>query len=329
MRTYNYQYENDDVLLGCLKGISVQESESVLVRIHSAIHSAKEVTELSGRIKACLPSAHITGCSAMQIISEGRLIPDSCLISVTVFEKSEILTGKISCLDENGEWKGGAVLGNELLNSLNSRGNGFMLIFFPLAYSKIEEFTETVNRAPFSVKMLGGAAYYEDKGGNARPDLAYVIADGTAAYSDAAYAYITTPDLYIYGDYVCGVEAVGSKSRIKSKGCLIEEIDGISGAEWYSSMLGAGDGLKNDPSLSHVFPLVKRDGKGIAYYVDYVPVEKSDGSGAEYQLRSFGELENGSIVSLGYFNPQNIFDYVSEMIGNVRKSPAESVFAFD
>lgn len=327
MRTYNYLYEDGDVLCSFLHGISLQESDSVLVRIHSAIHSKEEVKELIGRIKDIIPSARVIGCSAMQIINEGRLIPDACLISVSVFEKSDIVIGRLPCRDSGGVWKSGLGLGNELLKKL-ATPDGFMLIFFPLAYSKIEGFVDSINKSGFSMKMLGGAAYLEDEAGNSREDLAYVIADDDISTEDAVFAYITAPELHIYGDYVCGVEAVGRRSKIKSNGCYIEEVDNMSGAEWYSSMLGP-EAIRRDPSLSHVFPLVKRDERGIAYYVDYIPCDKGDREKTIYKLKSFGELENGSRVSLGYFNPQNIFNQVKDMIKNVRKRPAESVFAYD
>lgn len=328
MRTYNYLYENEDSLQSFLKGISLQESDRILVRIHSAIHSKEAMPEFIGHITDIIPSARIVGCSAMQIINEGRLIPNACLISVSVFEEADIVIGRLSCRDAQGEWKSGAVLGGELQTKLDAPQGGLMLIFFPLAYSKIEEFVDNINRSDFHMKMLGGAAYLEDEKGNAREDLAYVITGAETTESDAAFAYISSPQLHVYGDYVCGVEAVGRRSKIKSKGCFIEEVDSMSGAEWYSGMLGT-DALKKDPALSHVFPLVKRDERGIAYYVDYIPDYKASEGKTIYKLKSFGELENGSRVSLGYFNPQNIFNQVKDMIKNVRTKPAESVYAYD
>jgi len=328
LRTYNYLYENDDALKKFLQGISLQKSDRVLVRIHSAIHSKEKMPKLVERIKDIVPSAKIVGSSAMQIINEGRLIPNSCLISVSVFENANIFTGRLSCCDSEGKWKCGTVLGDELLDKLNMPDGGFMLIFFPLAYSKIEEFADKINKSDFLMKMLGGAAYLEDEQGNAREDLAYVITDDETSASDVAFAYIYSPQLQVYGDYVCGIETVGRKSKIKSDGCFIEEVDSMSGAEWYSGMLGT-ETLNKDPSLSHVFPLVKRDERGIAYYVDYIPCDKDAEGRTIYTLKSFGELENGSRVSLGYFNPQNIFNQVKDMINNVRKKPAESIFAYD
>lgn len=322
MRTYNHQYENIEILNEFLGNITVQGAEQILIRIHSAIHTKEEMDGLVGQIKQIMPEAHIAGCSALQVIREGKLIPDTCLVSVSVFERADILSGHFSCLGDNGEWKAGQELGEELVQKISSYDHGFLLIFFPLVYSKIEEFVDTINQSGLSVRMLGGAAYMEDAEGNARADLAYVIDEEGASSSDVTFACIAAPGFHVYGDYVCGFEEVGKQSLIRSNGCYIEEVDHMRGAEWYSSQLGE-ENLNKDPALAHVFPVVKRDGKGIAYYVDYV---LEDG---RYQLKSFGELKSGSEISLGYFHPQKIFDQVSEVMRNVEQQPSESIFAYD
>ncbi len=323
LKTYNHQFENITLFTSFLQNISIQSTDQLLVRIHSAVHSKQEMADLSKQIKRLVPQAHIIGCSAMQVISDGKMLSNTCLISVSVFEKTEIMTGRFSCL-ENGVLKSGRTLGKELIQRLSGADTGFMLIFFPLAYSKIEGFVNTVNESDLSVKMLGGAAYMEDEQGNARADMAYVLEDEETSDSDMVFAYLTSPELHIYENYVCGVEAVGKRSTIKSQGCYIEEVDNMRGAQWYSSMLGEEE-LQKDPTLAHVFPIIKRNGRGVAYYVDYVKEEED----APYQLKSFGELEDGCEISLGYFHPQKIYDLVSQVMKDVEQQPAESIFAYD
>jgi EAL domain-containing protein (putative c-di-GMP-specific phosphodiesterase class I) len=145
---------------------------------------------------------------------------------------------------------------------------------------------------------------------------------------DASFAYITSESLYVYGDYACGVEAVGKKNHIKCDGSYIDEVDGVDAAEWYAQMLGPDD-LKKDASLSHIFPLVKRDEKGVAYYVDYLQWSIANNGEILYRLKAVSELKNGSSMSLGYFNPQNIFGQVKDLLHNVSENPAETIFAYD
>lgn len=329
MRTYNHLFVNSESVRGFLGGVEIGEGNSVLVRIHSAIHSGEDMNELVKLVKSELPGAHVIGCSATQIINEGRLVSDACLISISVFEKADIITGRAACRNFWNEWRSGSEVGSEILAKISSAPNGgFMLVFFPLAYSKIEEFVESVNLSKRSIKMLGGAAYHEDEKGNPIGELAYVVEDDRTSDHEVVFAYISAKELKVYGDFACGVEAVGRKCSIISDGCFIEQVDGMSGAEWYSSMLDA-DQLRRNLSLAHVFPLVKHGERGVAYYVDYIPWETDNDGKTVFRLKSFGELKSGSRVSLGYFNPRNIFNQVTDVMRNVRKSPAETLYAYD
>jgi EAL domain-containing protein (putative c-di-GMP-specific phosphodiesterase class I) len=329
MRTYNHLYENTAILQDFLRGISVQKSDAVLVRIHSALHTRDEMPHIIGEIKNIIPSAQIIGCSTTQTIYEGRLIPHSCLVSVSVFENADTVTGRLSCIGENSEMRTGSDLAKELLNKIGrDAAKGFLLIFFPVTYSKIEEFVEGINKSDAELKMLGGAACLDAEDEHLSNDVAYVIEADTTSASDAAFAYITAEKMHLYGDYVCGVEPVGKRNRIKCHGCYIDEVDNMSGAEWYENMLGA-DGLQKDPSLAHIFPLVKRDERGIAYYVDYILSASDEHGRPLFRLKSYGELKSGSNVSIGYFHPNNIFEQVRDLLENVSQSPAESVFGYD
>ncbi len=331
MRTYNHLYSDIETFHEFLDDISIKRADRMLVRIHSAVHTKEQMQELAGEVRELLPKAEIIGCSTMQVISDGRLYPEACLISITVPERAEVRTARVSCLTEEGGWKEGAVLAEEVVGNVLFGRGGFLLIFFPLPYSKIEDFVETVNETGIPVRMLGGAAYLEDEQGNGREDLAYVLEGTEASGTDVVMALISSDELHIYGDYVCGVEPVGRKCPIVSRGCYIDKIDGKDGAEWYANLLG-GEALQENPAISHIFPVVKRDERGIAYYVDYS--EDSGHTGGEgedrhYVLKSYGELKNGSYVSLGYFHPQKIYDQVQELFRNIGAAPVEVIFAYD
>ena len=326
MRTYNHLFADIDTFCEFLDDIQIKQMDQVLVRIHSAIHTKEQIQELAEGILGLLPHAEIIGCSTMQVISDGRLFPKACLISLTVLEQAEVRTARVNCLNKEGEWKTGAALAEEVVRDVLFDQSGFLLIFFPLLYSKIEDFVETINGAGVSVRMLGGAAYMEDEQGNERGDLAYVLQGTEASGTEVVMALISSDQLHIYGDYVCGVEPVGKKCPIVSQGRYIDKIDGIDGAEWYANLLGR-EALQENPAISHIFPVVKRDERGIAYYVDYA---EDDGTGEKrYILRSYGELKNGSYVSLGYFHPQKIYDQVQELFHNIGSAPVETIFAYD
>lgn len=322
MKTLNHQFENKKFLVDFLQNIILQSTDQVLVRIHSAIHTTEEIKEVIAVVKQIIPQAHIIGCSAAQIICEGKVIPKSCLVSVSVFEAAEIVTGRINCMKEDGNWKDGQQIAGELVQKLPEKASGFMFVFFPLVYSKIEKFINTFNASELPVWMLGGAACVEDEDGKINSAPAYVIEGEQPAVLDMVYAYISGKELNIYGDYVCGAEPIGRRSVISSDGCLIQQVDGINGAQWYEAMLGK-ENLQKDPTLAQVFPVIKRDGKGITYYVEYIQ------EGKDSILKSFGELEDKSQISVGYFHPEKIYDLVKGVMKNIESQPAEAIFAYD
>lgn len=225
MRTYNHLFADIDTFCEFLDDIQIKQMDQVLVRIHSAIHTKEQIQELAEGILGLLPHAEIIGCSTMQVISDGRLFPKACLISLTVMEQAEVRTARVNCLNKEGEWKTGAALAEEVVRDVLFDQSGFLLIFFPLLYSKIEDFVETINGAGVSVRMLGGAAYMEDEQGNERGDLAYVLQGTEASGTEVVMALISSDQLHIYGDYVCGVEPVGKKCPIVSQGRYIDKIE--------------------------------------------------------------------------------------------------------
>ncbi|MBO5486731.1 MAG: hypothetical protein J5988_07365, partial [Eubacterium sp.] len=328
MKTYNHLFENMKVFGEFVDELPLAGAEHILIRIHSAVHTKEGMSELAGEIQKILPPAKIIGCSTMQVICEGKLYSSACLISITVLEGAQVHTARINCVDESGEWKPGSALAQEMIRDVVGEQEGFLLIFFPLAYSKIEDFVEEVNESGLKLKMLGGAACLEDEKGNSSRDFAYVLEGTQTSGTDVVMALISAEELYSYGEYVCGVEAVGKMCQITSHGCLIDEIDGVDGAEWYANYLGK-EALQENPELANVFPIVKRDRKGIAYYVDYVPEDGAGSDNKKFYLKSYGELKSGSNVSLGYFHPQKIYDQVKELFTSMGSKPAETIFSYD
>ena len=328
MQTYNHIYLNDEDLQKFIDEFELHKKEKVLVRVHSRCHTREQMTRLLVFIGEKIPNAKIIGCSAMQIICDGKLIPDACLISVSVVEKSDILTARIPCKDKNGEIKNGHKLAREVVKKVLGEKKGILFIFFPLSYGKMEDFVNAINKVAPNIKMIGGAAYLEKDDGGLDVEYPYVIEDKETSNTEVAMALIYGEDLHIYGNYVCGVEPVGKKCIAQSDGKIIKSVDGIDGAKWYSEFLGEEE-LKKDGSISHTFPLVKSSGlkkRNIAYYVDYL---KDDTKKNKYILKTFAELKDGSELSMGYFHPDKIYEQVSEVMNDIASNPSESIFAYD
>ena len=105
MFTWNLQYVSkkrlEDTLYQFL--VSDGEEKDVLIRIHTAIHTAEEAVDLAAFIKGIIPNAQILGTSTSAIISEGKLIHDQCIISITQMDEGK---GKRFRRQDPGNGKG-------------------------------------------------------------------------------------------------------------------------------------------------------------------------------------------------------------------------------
>lgn len=322
MRTYNYLIKKNGGIEEFIESLNIHDSGNMLVRIHSAIHTIDEVNSLIETIRKHLPSANFVGCSTGHVILDGQVFADSCLVSISEFDSAGIFTNRISCVDGDGNPMEGEELAKSLLVQIPENDpDGYMLIFFPISYGRIEAVINAINESGRSTKMLGGTAYLLEETEKNKP---FVIAGTEATAHDMAYAYISGDKLSIYCDYACGVESVGKKSPISANGTIIETVDGIPGGQWYANLLGK-EALDKNPEMSESFPLVMQTGREISYHVEYKQVPGSD----EYFIQTFPELRTGSSISPGYFHPQKIFDQVSELVENVSNSPCESIFIYD
>ena len=104
MFTWNIQFVSRKRLADTLNQLMISEegNRNILIRIHTAVHTGEEAADLAAFIKGILPEAQILGTSTSAIISEGKLIHDQCLISVTQMDGGNVETCRIPLQDGEG-----------------------------------------------------------------------------------------------------------------------------------------------------------------------------------------------------------------------------------
>ena len=239
MKTYNHLFETLEKFNDFLDGIELDRSRQVLLRIHSNIHTADMMEQLTAELKGILPSAVMIGCSTSHVICEGKILQGACLISLTLFEKCEIRIGMFSCEQGKGVEKEGEALSREVSEGLVKGDRGLMLTFFPLSYYKTAKFVEHMDRMNKGLHMIGGVAYVADGAYSEAGEKAYVIGQTEASVTKMAAVMLVSPQLSIYESVICGAESVGRSYEItKVHEHFVDEIEGVDGAGWYQEMLG-------------------------------------------------------------------------------------------
>lgn len=92
MKVYNHLYHDKQRFEIFLNGTELDRNKPTLIRIHSSVHSAEKMKSLAKEIKKYLPNSKIIGCSTPGVICDGRIIEDTCLISVATFDSCCIET---------------------------------------------------------------------------------------------------------------------------------------------------------------------------------------------------------------------------------------------
>lgn len=172
--------------------------------------------------------------------------------------------------------------------------------------------------------MAGGTAILENESGETPDDLPYVIEGDQVSTFDMVYSYTRDEKLTGYGDYACGIEGVGKLLPIQAEGTIIKEVGDLPAEEWYAGLLGK-ERLERDPLIATAFPITMKKEKDLAYHVAYM----TDAVRKKHYLQTYPELKDGSKVSAGFFNPQKIYEQVSEVINRLSKLPCESIFIYD
>ena len=310
MKIYNHLYRDKRRFSIFLNGTGLNREKQALVRIHTSVHSSEETSAIARIVTEFLPNAKIIGCSTSGVICDGKIIEDSCLVSIATFDGCEIETFYTDTCDNEKQ------LCAELSEKLVKGRSGFMLLFLPAYYSKGIKLVELINKRLAGVKMLGGAAGFKGK-----KRSAFVIEGEKASSSAVAAAFISSEQLSVYENFVCGADSAGQSHRVtKTHKNRILRIDERLGTEWYSELLDKNE-LEKDRELSLLFPVIRKTDIKIPFFVDYE--RREDG------LRLSCEMPKGSVIYSGYFNPQKVLDEMKTVFSDIKNSPSELLFAYD
>lgn len=311
MKVYNHLYKNKQKFDIFLSGTGIDRSKQALIRIHSSVHSAEEMSTLSAEIGKLLPNAKTIGCSTTGVILDGKIIEDSCLVSITTFDKCKVDSVFIE------KFKSENHLCSELSKKLIKDRSGFLLIFLPAGFTKGIMLADLINKKAPGVKMMGGAAGYK-----AKKSRAYVLEGSRTSEKAVSAVFISSDDLFVYEDFVCGADNSGKSCTVtKTRKCRLEKIDGVSGAKWYSEFLDKTE-LENDPELSVLFPIIREENIRIPYFVKYEHKK-------EEKLELSCELPSGSRIYSGYFNPRKTLGEMRTVYKALKQAPSELLFAYD
>lgn len=319
MFTWNLPFVSKKRLEYALNQLMIGDSESsdILIRIHTAVHTAEEAVDLAAFIKRIVPGAQILGTSTSAVISGGKLIHDQCLISVTQMDAGSALAVRIPVTEVNSSRM---IPAGELcarVADLAARNRAKLLFaFFPNHYGDIDRFVELCNKQMPDVQMIGGFLDRNDIIG----DTGFVFDENGWSAQQIILAALSGDALETFGGFAAGVQVVGELHEITMvSDTRILEIDGMPVAEFLHS--GIGEEVCAREEIGFYFPL--------AYCLGEVDVPFVYGYHGEEGISINHNAIVGKKVRRGFFYDRKIVSENRSMFGRVESfEKGETLFAY-
>ncbi len=290
--------------------------KDVLVRIHTAIHTAEEAVDLAAFIKGIIPNAQILGTSTSAIINEGKLIHDQCIISVTQMDEGNALAARIPVTEADGCAVPAETLCVRAAERMVRGGTKLLFAFSPAHYRDIERFVEISNEIMPGVQMLGGVADWNDMIG----DSGFVFDENGWSGQEMILASLSGNALECAAGFATGVQVVGEPHEItKVRGDHILEVDGKPAAEFIHEGIGEEICIKTESGF--YFPLAYRfDGIDVPFVYGYYG---EDGIGANHNVTE------GRKIRRGFFYDRKIISDNRSLFGRVESfEKGEGIFSY-
>ena len=318
MFTWNLQFVSKKRLEDTLNQlmISSEDRNDILVRIHTAIHTADEAVDLAAFIKGLIPNAQILGTSTSAIISGGKLMHDQCLISISQMDEGNVHAARIPVKEADGRTVTAEALCTSTANLMIRDNTKLLFAFSPKHYLDIERFVELCNNQMPTVQMIGGVTDWSDL----ISDTGFVFDESGWSEQEIILAALSGDTLESLTCFATGAQVVGDLHEItKVRGDHIMEIDGKPAAEFIHD--GIGEEICTKTVIGFYFPLAYSfDGIDVPFAIGYYG---DDGIGANHNVTA------GRKIRRGFFYDRKIIADNRSMYSRVESfEKGEAIFAY-
>lgn len=265
MFTWNFQYMSKVRLSETLKQLNLDAKEnSVLVRIHTAIHLEEEAVDLAKFIKSIVPTASILGTSTSAVIYRGKCLANQCVISVTQMNGGAVKTRMYPLFDELNEQQIPAQdIAERIGDHLVAEDTKLLLAFFTPSYRDVSRFVVASNDVFSGVQMIGGVTdrptvntkcdgfVFDENGWS---DKAVLLASFSGDALESCTASAT------------GVQTIGEDCEITDihKSVILSIDDKNPDETFWTGTIG---GVTEDRHLAELFPFVYSEADEIPVYL--------------------------------------------------------------
>ncbi|MEA3513503.1 MAG: FIST N-terminal domain-containing protein [Campylobacterota bacterium] len=317
MKTLNIKYDTVDNLIQFINQNKIYENSSVLIQIFTSNNNYNFIYDLLSILKSYIPLAKIIGASTNGEISNDGYVESATIISVTIFDKTEIVTSVIENRQDSFK------LGQNIIQSFDNIQNEelkLLITFTDGTTTNGEEYLKGISSIKDDFYISGGMASTILNLG-LKDNKTYVFTEKEIILNGAVAAAFYNRDLEVHVDYSFNWETVGKKHIVKkSEKNRVYKIGDKTALEFYKYYLG--DNIEQAlPLIALEFPLVIRQSN---LNIGRAVMSQHD----DDSLSFAGNVPEGSIVQFGHGSIEMILSKGIESIENIVKNPIESMFIY-
>ena len=312
MKTYNIYYKNkqqfkDQVLTHNFD----RYYNNILIQLFTSKINIEDITILRDDIISILPNAKLIGTTSDGAISSSKIVLDDDVVSITIFEKTNI-----KLLEIKRENQSSFELGQDLVDSIKDNDPKALIIFADATRLNGEEFINGIDNIIPNTHLAGGMAALVDG------VHSYIFTNDNIYSSGAVAIALYNENLEIYSEYKFNWQKIGQKMTItKSIKNRVYTIDNKPAHDIYAYYLGE-EIAKELPHTGIEFPLIlERGDMTIARAV--IGINHEEG-----YLEFAGNIHEGESVTFGYGNSESILlesNQISKLMYDVN---IESIFIY-
>ena len=311
MRSTNHTYLSTTKLLSWLDEISSgQAFGSVLVQIFDGSLDHDRILGITKTIKTFFPDAVIVGSSSSGEISEGEVLEETTLISVTGFNTTDL---KAFSSDQKSAYDTGKDLALSLIGSQTK----CIIMFVDGMDYDTDTLLNSFNEAGGDKVLIAGGV----SGDKYTFSDSFVFLDTDIVSNGVVAVALDSTELHCFTDYNFGWKSVGKSMLVtRSEKNCIYEIDNKPVLSVYAEYLGK-EVLKNTPQSIMEFPLTfEYDGFHVARSAVNVTEDKA--------IEFSGPINEGTSVRFGIEDENKVISTTADIYIKASMQPLESVFVY-
>lgn len=308
MQLKNHRYTNHEELVLFLNTQLSYNRKTILIQLFSGVMDKQLIQSILDLIRLHLPDAMLIGATTAGEIMDGVMSSSEIVISVSLFEATEISTYYFP----QSDFENGVHAGQQILTDRTKVCIAFSEGLKSDSESFLDGFSSVRNDVMFA-------------GGNAGDDLTftrtYVMKDNSI-YEDGIVIAVLDSDILVANNaYSLSWTPIGKSMTVtKAEKNVIYEIDNRPIKELYSHYLGA-ETVARVPAGAIEFPLVKIE--------DDVPIARSIIAQNEDEAFVYaGHFHNGDQVRFAIGNIEEVFNYAADIQASIASFPVEATYIY-